>query len=107
MSEVLLKFAEPILDLSASREEIRLTLQFAMSIWNYTLLPEPVRSTPPNSLVELMKDPIERAEINLLIQRKAELFPENDRIFMDLEISETGSDFRLNVVSCEQAKPRE
>jgi hypothetical protein len=107
MSEVLLKFAEPILDLSASRDEIRLTLQFAMSIWNYTLLPEAVRSAPPKALVELMKDPIQRAEIKQLIQRKAELFPENDRIFMDLEISETGSDFRVNVVSCEQAKSKE
>ena len=44
MSEVLLHFADPILDRSAPLEEIRDTLFFAMTLWNYALLPAEARS---------------------------------------------------------------
>ena len=63
MSEVLLHFADPILDRSAPLEEIRSTLLFAMTIWNYALLPAEARSEPKGLLREVMSDPWARSVV--------------------------------------------
>jgi hypothetical protein len=99
MSEVLLQFAEPILDRLAPIEEIRTTLFFAMTLWNYSLLPAEARSESKGLLREVMSDPWSRSVAQRLLERKAQLFPDNRRMLYDLEVSQEGDQLRVNVVS--------
>jgi hypothetical protein len=99
MSKVLLQFAEPILDRSAPLEEIRATLFFAMTIWNYSLLSAEARSESKGLLREVMSDPWSRSVAQRLLERKAQLFSDNQRMLYDLEVSQRGDELRVNVVS--------
>jgi hypothetical protein len=99
MSEVLLRFAEPILDRSAPVEEIRATLFFAMTIWNYSLLPAETRLESKGLLREVMSDPWARSVAQRLLERKAQLFANNRRMLYDLEVSQEGDQLKVNVVS--------
>jgi hypothetical protein len=99
MSEVLLHFAEPILDRSAPLEEIRATLLFAMALWNYALLPAEARSESKGLLRKVMSDPWSSAVAQGLLERKAQLFADNQRMFYDLEVYQRGDELRVNVVS--------
>ena len=40
-----------------------------------------------------------RADFEMLIQRKTELYPRNQRLFMDLELTEIAGSLHVNVVS--------
>ena len=40
-----------------------------------------------------------RADFEMLIQRKTELYPRNRRLFMDLEVTEIAGRLHVNVVS--------
>jgi hypothetical protein len=105
MSEVLLHFAEPILDRAAPLEEIRSTLFFAMTLWNYSLLPAEERSESKGLLREVMSDPWARSVAQRLLERKAQLFSDNERFFYDLEVSERGDELRVNVASLLPGSP--
>jgi hypothetical protein len=100
MSEVLLKFAEPILDTldsSAPLDEIRAALEFAMTIWNYSLLPAQTRSKGLPEVI--MSDPWLKSAAEVLLERKAQLFAANRRVLYGLEVFEEGDEFRVNVLS--------
>jgi hypothetical protein len=105
MSEVLLHFADPILDRSAPLEEIRSTLFFAMTIWNYSLLPAEARPEPKGLLREVMSDPWSRSVAQRLLERKAQLFSDNQRMFYDLEVYQRGDELKVNVVSVPPGSP--
>lgn len=97
MSEVLLEFAEPILDRSASIDAIRSALYFAMTIWNYSLLPAEKRSK--GLLGGLTKDAWLKSAAQVLLERKAQLFADNRRMLYDLEVFKEGDRLRVNVIS--------
>lgn len=97
MSQVLLKFAEPILDRSAPVDEIRAALEFAMAVWNYSLLPPEVRSKGLPR--ELTSDSWLRSTAQRLLERKAQLFADNRRTLYGLDVSEEGDDMRVRVLS--------
>jgi hypothetical protein len=105
MSEVLLHFADPILDRSAPLEEIRATLFFAMTLWNYALLPAEARSESKGLLRKVLSDPWSRSVAQRLLERKAQLFSDNQRMFYDLEVSQRGDELRVNVVSLLPGSP--
>lgn len=103
MSEVLLQFADPILDRSAPIEEIRTTLFFAMIIWNYSLLSAEARSESEDPLREVMSHPWSRSVAQRLLERKAQLFANNRRMLCDLEIFQKEDQLTVNVVSLDTA----
>ncbi|MBW0000313.1 MAG: hypothetical protein JO015_14525 [Verrucomicrobia bacterium] len=105
MSEVLLRFADPILDRSAPLEEIRATLLFAMTIWNYALLPAEARSESKGLLREVISDPWVSSVVQRLLERKAQLFADNQRMFYDLEVYQKGDELKVNVVSALPGSP--
>jgi hypothetical protein len=105
MSEVLLRFADPILDRSAPLGEIRSTLFFAMTLWNYALLPAKARSESKGLLRKVLSDPWASAVVQRLLERKAQLFADNQRMFYDLEVDQRGDELKVNVVSALPGSP--
>jgi hypothetical protein len=99
MSDVLLRFAEPILDRSAPLGEKKATLLFAITAWNYCLTPPEEQPQIRGKLAQIFDNADYRADFEMLVQRKAELFPRSRRMFMGLEVTESSGRMHVNVVS--------
>jgi hypothetical protein len=99
MSDVLLRFAEPILDQVAPLHEKKATLLFAITAWNYCLMSLEERSHMRLSLSHIFNNARYRADFEMLIQRKTELYPRNRRLFMGLEVAESAGRLQVNVAS--------
>ena len=99
MSNVLLRFAEPILDRFAPLDEKKATLLFSITAWNYCLMSSEEQSQMRWELRHILNNAGHRADFEMLIQRKTELYPRNRRLFMDLEVAEGAGGLHVNVVS--------
>jgi len=99
MSEVLLGFAEPILDRLAPLDEKKAMLFFAITAWNYCLISSEEQGHMRWDLRHIFNNAHNRADFEMLIQRKTELYPRNRRLFMDLEVTEIAGRLHVNVVS--------
>jgi hypothetical protein len=99
MSEVIADFAGPWLDLAKTEEQHKHLLGLAILAWNSALLPEAQRweGTDPK-FIEALGEPGMRL-VQEMIDRKLALCPDNKRSILDYEISGSGQDLRLNVVS--------
>jgi len=99
MSDVLLRFAEPILDRLAPLDEKKATLLFAITAWNYCLISSEEQAHMRWELRRIFDNAHNRADFEMLIQRKTELYPHNRRLFMGLEVAENAGRLHVNVVS--------
>jgi hypothetical protein len=99
MSDVLLRFAEPILDRLAPLDEKKATLLFAITAWNYCLMSSEDQSHMRWELPHIFNNAHYRADFEMLIQRKTELYPRNRRLFMGLEVAESAGRLHVNVGS--------
>ena len=103
MSEILIDFAEPLLEL-ADNEKAMLTL--AMAAWNIAIFPEKVREAKIDEFVTKCFPPDDpqalekiRATVGMMVLRKLKLYPDNERILLGYELIESGDKRMLNVVS--------
>ncbi len=103
MSEILIDFAEPLPEL-VDNEKAMLTL--AMTAWNISIFPEKDRDAKIDELVTKcfpQDDPQSlekiRAVVGMLVLRKLEMYPDNERILLGYEFIESGNKRMLNVMS--------
>ena len=106
MSEVILDFAEPLLDECDNEQTERIAIGLAIFVWNVSLLPEKdqereimkICSTLPGSedakVFAMYMD-----HANSLLERKKNRFSENHRSILKYEISGSGNSRRLDVAS--------
>ena len=99
MSDVLLRFAEPILDRLAPLDEKKATLLFAITAWNYCLISSEEQAHMRWELRHILNNAHNRTDFEMLIQRKTELYPRNRRLFMGLEVAESAGGLHVKVVS--------
>lgn len=103
MSDVIMRFAEPLKgpddDLTPKM------IQFAILVWNASLLPESERIQALKDIANLMaKDDREakrvvQEAISTLLDHKQQCFADNKRAILDYQISETAGSLSLNVAS--------
>ena len=113
MSEVLLDFAAPLLDTIDMRDKAVLepTIQIAIFIWNYAVI---VSGQYPKTLTKGMvgqvkalvenrrsNDPVFRTLLAVLLERKKSLYPDNNRMIVDFNVSwdKKGENMHLTVFS--------
>jgi len=103
MSEILIDFAEPLLEL-VDNEKAMLTL--AMTAWNIAIFPEEDRDAKIDELVIKcfpQDDPQSlekiRVVVGMLVLRKLKMYPDNERILLGYEFIESGDKRTLNVMS--------
>jgi hypothetical protein len=99
MSDVLLRFAEPILDRLAPLDEKKATLLFVITAWNYCLISSEEQAHMRWELRHIFNNAHHRGDFEMLIQRKTELFPRNRRLFMGLEVAESAGGLHVKVAS--------
>ena len=102
MSQVIIDFAEPVLERAKTEKEFRTGIGLATLAWNASLLPEAEREKVINKpLIESLPDATDTAlvALEMLIARKHQYFPDNKRVIMDYELSGTPPNLHLSVIS--------
>ena len=69
------------------------------SAWNYCLISSGKQAHMRLELRHILNNAPSRADFEMLIQRKTELYPRNRRLFMGLEVAESAGGLHVNVVS--------
>ncbi len=105
MSDVILDFAQPLLDVARGFEAEEKAVKLAILAWNLSLLPEAERTEGFEKLRASTRsdDEAGRASLehvlSLMLARKKALFDGNDRMVLDHDIVRTPNGLHLNVVS--------
>jgi len=111
MSEVLEDFVDPYMRLTTGLASAKQLYMTALVAWNVALFAPAVRPGQlDRALATLKLDPTGAAEMRAilleLVERKDRFFSQYKRMILDFELTDTGSDYHLSVVSSgEPMKP--
>lgn len=111
MSTVLLNFAQPLIETVDMSDKLvaKSTIQMATFIWNYAVIKSGETSASlPDALITMVvnevekqqkNDPIFKSVIDDLLERKISLYPDNNRMISDFDISwsNNGASMHLTV----------
>jgi hypothetical protein len=104
MSEVLLDFARPLLELSDD-DDFDNVIALAAACWNTALLPQEKQETSIKGLIDIVSSgtredvQMVREIVRMLLERKRRYFPNNKRFIADYQISNSRSRRNLLVAS--------
>ena len=106
MSQVILNFAQPLLDETEDPEIMKTAVTLAIIAWNASLLPAAIREELIQTLTVMdlpfgfkEEDKVARQSLEMLIERKKEFFPEYKRLIADFQCETIDDGIHLNVVS--------
>jgi len=103
MSEVLLEYGEPFLDSidPQDRAEHEKAIQLSMMLWNCAIMQDDPkkRKEVKKTLKALISDAESKSVVLHMLDRKRLMFPNNKRIIVSYELTETQRGFHLHVVS--------
>jgi hypothetical protein len=103
MSEVILRFAEPLQDEYGIIPPNM--IRFAILVWNASLLPEDMQKQAIKDIAKIMPDADRETRrgmilaVSMLLERKEKYFSDNKRFIIDYQITETDHRINLDVVS--------
>lgn len=102
MSEVLEEFIAPYRDIANTEAALRKLLVTAVVAWNSALFPVEEGKTHLEKVLEALPEEVRadgRAIISNLIERKKRYFSKYKRMIIDYEVTDTGKDYHLVVIS--------
>jgi hypothetical protein len=105
MSEVILEFAEPLLEDDETPENFRSSISFAINAWNISLMPPEIRQESIDKAIEILSINDEEdknvflALMESMIIRKNKYFSHINRCIVDYKILDTENGDSLSVVS--------
>ena len=103
MSETLLEFAEPLMDVIDLRDkqEYEKAVMMAICLWNCAVMQEkPGKDKKIKKMLKpFMKDADGRAVVSYMMERKREMFPDLNRLIVNYEIVDQGDDYHLSLAS--------
>ena len=103
MSEVILRFAEPLQDEDGMVPKA--LLEIAIIIWNASFMPQEMQGKALEDVINVMpKEHLEARHemfsmVNMLLERKQRYFSQNKRLIMDYHITESAHSIYLDVMS--------
>ena len=113
MSEVLEAFVEPYLALADTEDAYGKLLMLAWVAWNASFLTEEEQSEMVDDITSEAMPSATREEredfrelVSTLVERKRAHFSEYTRRIIDFELTDTGKDYHLSVVSTMQDTPK-
>jgi hypothetical protein len=102
MSQVLEEFIAPYREFADTEEAFRKLLVTAVVAWNTALFPAKEREAHIEEVLKALPKEVRadgRAIINELMERKERYFSEYRRMIIDYEVTYTGEDYHLVVIS--------
>ena len=103
MSEVILRFAEPLKDEDGMVPKA--LLEIAIIIWNASFMPKEMQRKALEDVVNVIpKENLEARHemfsmVNMLLERKQRYYSQNKRLIMDYHITESAHSIYLDVMS--------
>ena len=106
MSDVLLEYAEPFTESlkNDDKNEFEQAIQIAIVLWNCAVFREqPDKKKAYKKGLKMLKGRMctkeDSAVIEMMLERKRLLFPDNNRIIMGVDVSDVGDNFHIEVAS--------
>ena len=108
MSEIIIHFAKPLLDLAKNDTEEKKAITFAILLWNLSLLPETEKMKYREQILKASGVTPDTAPslvaasnkiMDELLERKKSLFPDINRSIIDYDLIKTPKGLHLNIVS--------
>lgn len=99
MSEIILDLAKPLLDESDEFDWKLTALDLTIIAWNLSLAPEVEQERLQREFPQMFGDPETRELVDFLLDRKAALYPDNQRVIVDYEIRRKGRGHALRIIS--------
>ena len=112
MSEVLEAFVEPYLDVADTEDAYRKLLMLAVVAWNASFLTEEEQREMVDDITGKVMSAATREDkegfrelVSTLVERKRAHFSEYTRKMISFELTDTGKDYHLSVVSTMEDAP--
>jgi hypothetical protein len=103
MSEIIIDYAEPLLEISTTDKDQEKAVIMAITLWNLAILKENERQEMIDSLTPRLVQEGDPADLNQIIEyfieRKQLLYPDVNRMILDYDCVHTTDRLHLNVVS--------
>ena|GEM_PF-4669259 len=103
MSDILLEYAKPFMDTveSDNKEEYENAIRISMMLWNCAIMQEGAKSRKEimKMLKPAMPDAESKSVVKYMLERKRQMYPDNRRMMINYELSETADGFHLYVAS--------
>ena len=105
MSDILLEYGKPFLDIidTDNKSEFEKSIKISMILWNCAILHETGGAKERRKIEKMLKPVLPDAEskgvFKYMVERKRQMYPDNKRIILNYEISETPSGFHLSIAS--------
>jgi len=105
MSDILLEYGKPFMDLvqTDNKADYEKSIQISMMLWNYSIMQD-LRGSDGRKEIEKMLKPVmpdakSKEVLRYMLERKRQMFPDNNRIMLNYELTETPDGFHLSVAS--------
>ena len=103
MSEALLEFAEPLMDVidTDDYDEYGKAVMMAIVLWNCAIMQkQTAKSKEMEKLLKpLTQDADGKSIVQYMLSRKHQMFPDVNRYILDYELTDRGDEFHLSVAS--------
>jgi len=105
MSDIILEYGAPFVDIvkTDDRAEYDKSVMIAVTLWNYSILQEVGSAKDKRETRKMLKTALPDAEsesvIKYMVERKRQMFPDNRRMIMKYELTETAGGYHLSVAS--------
>jgi hypothetical protein len=103
MSEVILRFAEPLQDEDGLVSKVM--IEMAIIIWNASFMPQDMQRKALADIINVLPSDASEARhemlraVHMLLERKRQYFSHNKRLIVDYHITESAHSIHLDVVS--------
>ena len=105
MSDILLEYGKPFMDLvqTGSKADYEKSIKISMMLWNCSIMQE-LKGFKGSKKIEkmlkpLMPDAESKEMVKYMLERKRQMFPDNNRIILNYELAEAPDGFHLSVAS--------
>ena len=91
MSDTLLEYAEPFMDVvyTDDKKDYEQAIMMAMCLWNAAIMQEEGNDEGANRLLEpIMEDAESKGVVHYMLKRKREMFPDVNRYILDYEVTD-------------------
>lgn len=103
MTKIFRDYCEPLLDGSVSDSKIQIAVQFAILVWNASMMPSPTRENMLSQILEGYSNSDNKealkSTLNFLLKRKIEQFGQYKKVIADVEFTGHGKDLRFDIAT--------
>ena len=103
MSDILTEYGEPLFETidSDNKAEYEKAIMMSIMLWNCAIMQEEPknRKEVEKKLKPMMPDAESKSVVKYMLDRKTEMFPDNKRVILNYELTETPDGLHLSVAS--------